>query len=143
MNEVVLDASVIVKWFRSRSEPHVRQARLLREKFEAGELAVVVPSLLFLEVLNIAGRRWKLARQPLTEFAGDLGALGFEIREPDLRDVAEWTARGLTAYDASYVALAAADDVPLITDDAALIECAPKAVRALSSFTFEDHLHPL
>ena len=135
MNEIVVDASVIVKWFRSQNEPHVVQAALLREKYEAGTIAVVVPSLLFLELLNIAGRRWKLKAPPLVEFARDLGALRFEIRDPELTSVAEWTARGLTAYDAAYVAIAASDRLKLVTDDEFVVQHAGKAAIALSTLT--------
>lgn len=49
MNEVVLDASVVLKWFRAEGEGRREEALALRRSFEVGELAVFVPPLLWLE----------------------------------------------------------------------------------------------
>lgn len=38
MNAVVLDASIVIKWFRSAGEAHVEAARLVRGDLEAGKL---------------------------------------------------------------------------------------------------------
>ena len=40
--------------------------------------------------------------------------------------MASWVARGLTAYDAAYVALAEERDLALVTDDETIIELAPE-----------------
>ncbi len=117
MKEVVLDASVVVKWFRERDEDHVEQARRLRSAYEEGELAVFAPPLLGLELLNVAGRSWHLQARRLTELADLLVGLDFEWTEPELEAVARWTAQGLTAYDSTYVALAEQLSTLLITAD--------------------------
>jgi predicted nucleic acid-binding protein len=57
--------------------------------------------------------------------ASEVEELGFEFALPDWTQVASWVARGLTAYDAVYVALAEGHRVPLITDDATIIAMAP------------------
>lgn len=116
MTEVVLDASVVMKWFRVEGERHVPPARSLRSAFEAGELIVLAPPLLRLEIVNVAGRRWGWAENALVDLATALEQLGFEMIEPDLVRVAYWTARGLTAYDGTYVAVAEASGIRLITD---------------------------
>ena len=51
--------------------------------------------------------------------------------EPELQLVASWVARGLTAYDAAYVALAEERDLALVTDDETIIELAPEISRPL------------
>ena len=132
MTEVVLDASVVAKWFRVVDERHVAQARDLRVAFNGGELAVVGPSLLPLELINIAGRKWHWARAQLDALARGLEELGFELVEPDLRSVARWTAEGLTAYDAAYVAVAEEREIELVTDDERLLAAAPRVVVALA-----------
>lgn len=43
-----------------------------------------------------------------------------------------WTARGLTAYDAAYVALAEAEAVRLVTDDDRILAVAPAVAMSLS-----------
>lgn len=102
-----------------------REATTVRGQYEAGGLLVVVPSLMFLEVINIAGRRWSWGEPQLIDLAGALDDLGFDVAEPELRSVAAWTARGLTAYDSAYVALAEARGVRLLTDDQRVLDLAP------------------
>jgi predicted nucleic acid-binding protein len=130
--EVVLDASVVLKWFRGEGERHLAAARSLRTRFETGQLLVVVPSLLHLEIANVAGRRWGWDEKALIELATALAGLGFELKEPTLEGVARWTARGLTAYDATYVALAEAEAIRLVSDDDLILTIAPRAATALA-----------
>lgn len=132
MRELVLDASVVIKWFRGEHERNVGAARSLRHAFEAGALLVFAPPLLHLEIVNVAGRRWAWPEGALVDLAASLGDLGFEMRQPDLERVARWTAKGLTAYDAAYVALAEAEGVELITDDERVITLAPDVAVALA-----------
>lgn len=135
MTDVVLDASIVLKWFSpgSTGERHVGQARRLRDRYQAGEITVCVPSLLFLEILNIAGRRWAWSEDSLLELASLLEDLRFDTDEPPLESIAEWTARGLSAYDAAYVALAKQRGVHIITDDERIIAVAPDIADALKN----------
>lgn len=132
MTEAVLDASVVIKWFRSDGERHVDSARVLRQSFEAGELIVFTPLLLRLEIVNVAGRRWHWDETALVNLAAALDQLGFEQTEPDLMRVARWTARGLTAYDSAYVAVAEALETRLITDDDLIVEVATEVAQPLA-----------
>jgi predicted nucleic acid-binding protein len=117
MNEAVLDASIVVNWFRSQKQGDVGEARQLRAQYEAGELHVLAPPLLCLDLLNVAARRWGWTQDQLEQLAITIGKLGFELVEPDPAAVARWVAAGLTSYDAAYVALAEQARVELITDD--------------------------
>lgn len=135
MNEAVLDASVLVKWFHSEGEEHVAQARALRARFEAGELRVFAPPLLWLEIVNVAARRWGFGQAPLEQLANALVSLGFEVVEPAIADVARWAGRGLTAYDAAYVALAESSGTRLITNDEEILCVAPTLATALADVT--------
>jgi len=130
--EAALDASVVIKWFRSEGERHVAHARALRRSFEAGELIVFTPPLLPLEIINVAGRRWRWDEAALVDLAAALDELGFEQIEPDVVHVARWTARGLTAYDGAYVAVAEATGTRLITDDDLIVEIANDTAQALA-----------
>jgi len=127
----VLDASVVLKWFERGDEANVDAARRLRKEFQAGELRVVAPPLLWLEILNVAARRWHWSSSQLDQLAASLPELGFEEIEPELEGVAEWAAQGLTAYDAAYVATAEEAGIPLITDDAEICRIAPDASEPL------------
>jgi predicted nucleic acid-binding protein len=84
-----------------------------------------VPALLFLELLNVAGRQLAWAEEPLQALADRLGRSRFDVVDPELGGIATWVSRGLTAYDASYVALAEQLGVPLITKDREMLGRAP------------------
>jgi predicted nucleic acid-binding protein len=130
VREVVLDASVVLKWFHSEGEENVEAARDLRSQFQAGELQVFAPLLLWLEVVNVAARRWRWELAQLEQLAALLPELGFRLAEPELRDIARWSAEGLTAYDAAYVAVAEQAGIELITDDREIVRvAAPIASR--------------
>ncbi len=120
MRRLVLDASVVIRWFG----PQTAAATGLRSEFEAGRLAVTVPTLLFLELLNVAGRQWRWREERLVDLARELEGTKFEAVDPQLDRVATWVSRGLTAYDASYVALAEQLDFPLVTEDRVILEFA-------------------
>ncbi len=137
MTEVVVDASVVLKWFRAHEERHLDAARRVRRAFEAGNLAVLAPTLLPLEIMNVASRRWHWNEAALVELARALEEVGFDLREPELARVARWTARGLTSYDAAYVALAEAEAVRLITDDDLIVAASPEVATALIDATTE------
>lgn len=131
MNEVILDTSVVLKWF-AEEQRGSGAAHELRGDYEAGRLSVTVPALLFLELLNVAGRRWTWDETALLALADSLGDLLFEVAEPELQLLASWVARGLTAYDAAYVALAEERGLPLVTDDQMIIAIAGELARPLT-----------
>jgi predicted nucleic acid-binding protein len=133
VTEVVLDASVVLKWFGSEGEPKLEEARALRKRYQRGDLLVTVPSLLFLELLNVAGRRWGWDEGSLQDLAAALDDLGFEVGEAELTSVAAWVAKGLTAYDAAYVALAEGRKVGLITDDDKILSVATTVASPLAA----------
>ncbi len=81
MSEAGLEASVVLKWFHSEGEGHVDVTRHLRAQFEDGELRVLAPLLLWLELLNVARRRWTWPQSQLKELAVTLAQLGFEVLE--------------------------------------------------------------
>jgi predicted nucleic acid-binding protein len=130
----VLDASVVLKWFAGGDERHAELARSVGDAFESGRLTALAPPLLRTEVLNVAGRAWGWRERPLIDLAEQLDEMAFAYLEPELADVARWTARGLTAYDATYVALAEAEAVPLVTDDDLIVSLAPGIAMPLASW---------
>ncbi|HVR89359.1 MAG TPA: type II toxin-antitoxin system VapC family toxin [Candidatus Limnocylindria bacterium] len=127
--ELVLDASVIGRWFGPSRDA---QSATVRTDFEAGRLVIVVPRLLFLELLNVAGRQRRWAETQLLGLVSRLVEARFEVVEPDLRRVAAWTARGLTTYDATYVALAEERGIPLVTNDREILRIAGEVARPVS-----------
>lgn len=101
-------------------------------RISAGATTVTVPSPIFLELLNVAGRRWGWDADALAQLATALEDLGFDVAEAELAAIAEWTSRGLTAYDASYVALAESRGLRLVTDDDRILSVASGMAQALA-----------
>lgn len=111
---------------------------MLRSEFESGQLAVTVPTLLFLELVNVAGRQWRWREDRLQGLARELESAKFEALDPQLGRVAAWVSRGLTAYDASYVALAEQLAFPLVTEDRAILVAARDVAIALGDVPFAE-----
>ena len=117
LRELVLDASVVLKWLRTKGEGDVEHALNLHAEYERGDLVVTVPPIHELELLNVAARSWHFEAWRLIELAGVIEGFGFSVRRPSLARVAEWAAKGLSSYDASYVALAEERGTTVVTAD--------------------------
>lgn len=131
MRRLVLDASVVLKWFTADGERHLEAARALRGEYEAGTLTVVAPRLLWTELLGATAQATRWPEDRLVRVAAELDRLGFELRDPPVTELAAWVARGLTGAEAAYAAVAAADELPLITDDERLLRIAGAVAQPL------------
>lgn len=99
-----------------------------------GLVTVDVPALLFLELLNAAARRWRWSESELRDMAQELAELPFVVGEPPLEAIARWASRGLSAYDASDVALAEQRGLTLVTTDEQIVAVAPTVARHLRDY---------
>lgn len=124
MTAFVVDSSIVLKWLRDEEDSE--QARALAHE----DLAA--PPLLFLEVLNVAARKWLWEEEALLELVRQLERSGMAVDQPPLSGVARWAARGLTTYDASYVALAEAHECRLVTVDREILELAADVATPLA-----------
>ena len=131
MRRAVLDASVVLEWFKPEDEASVSEARTLRREYEVGTLRLTAPFLLPFEVLNALARRWRWPAEELDAVASALDDLVVDYVQPDLLAVTEWVGRGLSAYDAAYVAVAAQERAPLVTADRRLLVTAEGLAIAL------------
>lgn len=134
MKRIVIDASVALKWFLPDEEYGTKALKLLG-RYISGQLEMVAPSLLEYEVMNgllIAGRRGRIKDEIVL-----LAAEGFMDLEIPLRDVRAFYPRiieysrtlALTAYDASYLALAEVEGCALVTADRRLFESAHESLK--------------
>jgi len=128
---VVVDASVVLRWFLPDEECGVKALALL-ESYVREEIRMVVPSLLGFEVLNgllIASRRGRLEIGTALQAYRGFQALGIEVADmgadgPEILRIGAQT--GLTAYDAAYIALARREKADQLTNDARLSQAAEK-----------------
>ena len=124
--DCVLDASVGIKLFVPEAlsaNAHVLLARLAADP----PARLFVPDLFYLECANVLWkhtRQFGLTAKRARSFIAQLGLLALRAvpaAELMLDALGIAIARGITTYDAAYVALAARLSVPLITADQRLI----------------------
>ena len=131
MKRSVVDASVILKWYRL-DEAHGLQALALLQQCTAGELEILAPSLLPYELMNglvIAGRCARLDQNTVSlSFSGfmSLGIRFYEVSFFADKVLQYCRLYGRSVYDSSYLALAEQEGVDLITADERLFNCVQK-----------------
>lgn len=134
--KVVVDASVMAKWFLD--EEFSDDARLLRDRFVTGKSTIAVPSLLFYEVLNAMKYSGVYKAGQLALAARSLSKYGFEVWEPKGK-LYEQTGKvslehEISVYDASYIALAMSLQATLYTADTDLTQKFPEIAQHIQSF---------
>jgi len=120
---VVLDTSVVIKWFR-QEEVLASQALALREAYLDGRVRVCVPTLLLYEVANLLIYKGELRTEEVQQALQSLFDLGLEFVPPTSpilqRAVEIARTYDSTAYDAVFVALAEALAASFVTADGRL-----------------------
>lgn len=126
MRRVTLDASVVVKWFKTEGEEDAEKARKYLELLKEKNIEVTVPTLLFEEVLNVLAMNKDIRREFLDDVLDILFGLDMKVVSPDqmLLHSAVELARsgGMTMYDAVYLAVARRTNSRVVTCDKKLVE---------------------
>ena len=132
----MVDASVCAKWYLD--EEYSDRARLLRDDFVKGQIAITVPSLLFYETLNALRYSRAFDEKELPVAADSLSKYGFEVWEPRgevYREAARLSlAQDITVYDAAYVALSEHLRALFYTVDKKLLDRFPRRARHIRIF---------
>ena len=119
--EIVLDASIGVKWFSAKSENNVEVALEIQRQKILDELEVMVPDLFFLEIINVFLTRSKFSIEDILAIEESLYKMNLKVIYPDhsILDSAIKIANicDLTIYDSFYIAVAKLCEVPLFTED--------------------------
>jgi len=122
MGSVVVDASVVAKWFVP--EEHHRQAREVRDEYVAGTHDLTAPALMPFEVANALKYSGQYDGDRLTDAVDALSNYGVDLLPfgdvGPLADVAQAT--DVTVYDAAYVAAATRTGGTLYTADSRLLD---------------------
>jgi predicted nucleic acid-binding protein len=117
---VVLDTSVVVKWFR-QGEILAAPALELRAAYLDGQIAVFVPALLAYELANVLRYKPDLTAGQVQDAIRSLFDMGLEWVSPTsaaMRRAAEIAyACEATIYDAAFVALAESLGATYVTAD--------------------------
>lgn len=118
---LVLDASVTVKWFLN--EENSDKAINLKESFLRGDLLIIAPDLITLEILNALRYNKKkekeivMANKDIFELGLNLIRVNNELLSKTIENSIKYN---ITIYDALYITLAQIHGTFLITADKAL-----------------------
>lgn len=117
--KVVVDASVVVKWYHD--EQYGRQALKLRADYASGVVDLAAPYLLLYEIANALRYNPNFGADELKSAVKDLLDLGIDlvlIEEDQIKKISEIAFKhGITSYDAAYLAAAEAGDMLMYTAD--------------------------
>jgi predicted nucleic acid-binding protein len=134
LKRVVIDASIVLKWYLA-DEKYGHAALGLLEDYLSNEVDILAPSILEYEVVNgliIAQKRGRIKEKMILQ-----AVEGFMNLEISLRDLHLFYPKVLhycqifhrSAYDASYLALADEESVSLITADEGLYRAVEKELK--------------
>lgn len=129
MRSYVVDASVVAAWLLPPAdEPLAVQAALVESAFGHNQIELAAPDLIYAEVGNVL-RKAVLRQRISARHAKDAvdAFLGHDIPTYTMRPLFALAQAisedfGPSVYDATYVALAATRNAPLITGDAKLVQ---------------------
>ncbi len=119
-NPMVVDTSVAFKWLHREGEGAVDEAAALLGAHLSGEIVLVAPATLPVEIAN--GLRYsRLSRNDVMDALEGFELLHVEVLENDSTRIAHATAlsyaHDLSVYDALFLALAEELKCPLVTAD--------------------------
>ena len=121
--EVVVDASVVVKWFVE--EEGSDKSLKLRDRYIEGEIRIIAPELMIFETLNALYYKRLFSEEELKQISEALEAYSFTLYplrgNYASRAVEVAFKNGITIYDASYIALAIIRNTQMYTADEKLM----------------------
>jgi len=121
--EVVIDASVIVKWFVE--EEGSDKSLKLRDRYIEGEIRIIAPELMIFETLNALYYKRLFSEEELKQISEALEAYSFTLyplRGKYASKAIEVAFKNdITIYDASYIALAIIRNTQMYTADEKLM----------------------
>ncbi|MGB2726861.1 MAG: type II toxin-antitoxin system VapC family toxin [Halobacteriota archaeon] len=121
---IILDASVVVKWFSE--EEYTDKALAIRERIRVGEERVFVPDLLLYELANALKYNPSFDANDVSDAITSIFDMDVDIVTPipEIVNSAVTLAfeYNITVYDAFYIALAKDLELTLITADRRLCE---------------------
>jgi predicted nucleic acid-binding protein len=125
VTRLLVDTSVLIKWFHETGESEVGEARAIRDAHARGDVDAHIIDLAVYEVGNVLVRALHWPADDVADQLDDLLAItGVPIVTTLgwLRDAAALAeANDLSFYDASWAATAAALGIPLVSADRRLL----------------------
>jgi len=125
VTRLLVDTSVLIKWFHEAGESELAEARAIRDAHIRGELEAHMLDLAIYEVANVLVRALKWTSSDVSDQLDDLLAIvgvPITMAQTWLRDAAELAEiHTLSFYDASWASTAAALGIALVSADRRLL----------------------
>lgn len=122
---LILDTSVVLKWFLELGEADVARARKLRQAHLSGRCRLGAPDLLLMEVANALAVGRRSSPHAVAQAIATLLEVGlhwFQLEFPTLRRAVEVAATyKVTVYDSYFLAVAVGSGGLLVTSDDAFL----------------------
>jgi predicted nucleic acid-binding protein len=129
---VILDTSVVVKWFLTKEEKHVEEAHILLRTIEKKQIEAWAPAFLLVELANILLRKKALPSKMVDQVIQKMKSVGIQFipfnSTASRSLIALCDTYQLTTYDGLYLLLATEKKCPLITLDDQLLKAKDVAI---------------
>lgn len=131
MTRVVVDSSVVIKWFVT--EPLTPEAQRILDGYQAGTLNLLAPDLLVAEIGNVVWKKYRvhgLAKEDAEQIIAAFRELRIElVPTAELLEEAFRIAMTYerTVYDSLYIALSVREQCIYITADERLVNAVSQA----------------
>lgn len=126
MKQLLLDSSVIIKWFKSEKEDKIKEALNFLDHYTDGKIQICIPAITQYELINAAefdeslpAEVWNLNIRKFFELNLKVLSLDKKIAE-DIYNFGK--SQNVSAYDASYIILAKEYKIDFITADQKLVK---------------------
>lgn len=122
---VVVDTSVVYKWFSIEKEEDLSQALNLLERHLSRREVIAAPDIILYELGNAWSTKTKLPKDKIKMFLADLDNIDLAIKAVTTALITQAVGfskkYGISVYDASYIVLAKERRCDFITADARLV----------------------
>ena len=133
MLEIIVDASVALKWFPIKGETFVEESRDVWKAVQSGRIKAYAPLFLLVEVANVLARKKKVepaVYKNILKKLADSEIVFIDLKKNDLVSLGVLINKyGLTAYDTQYLLLARQLKCKLVSYDEELLKISDWVVR--------------
>jgi len=126
MPKYILDSSIVIKWISDENEKNVEDAFNVYRAFRKGQIELVAPGFILIEILNICFKKKHLAIDKIKKaikFIEKSGIRFLNLDDEATNDLVKIMFEfSTTSYDSLYLLLAKQEKCKLLTADEELLK---------------------
>lgn len=138
MLELIVDASVALKWFPLKGEQFIQEALGVWDKIQLKKIRAYAPLFMLVEIANVLARKKKVEAvifKNILKKLADSEIVFVDLKKTDLGRLGILINKyGLTAYDAQYLLLARQLKCKLVSYDEELLKITDWVARVKDIF---------